>query len=210
MCTVCNDFEARVRTGTVDLSHGAIAQVVERLHGMEKAEGSSPSSSTLRGLVVTLRRTGFVLAGLVAGEGSFTVSSLPSAYADGSTRLRFRFCMTMTRRDRSVLEALQQFLGVGSIQDRPRQRTSEQPTSTFVVGSHRQLHERVIPFAETFLIATAKRQQFEEWRDAFEAHETAHPSRWGKGPSTCSVEGCHRPVRGRGVCRSHYHQLTGY
>jgi len=157
-----------------------------------------------------MRSVGFTLAGVVAGEGCFLSTRRLPAFADGSERRRFVFTMSMVREDRPLLEALQQFLGVGSLRDDAARRARWQPTSTFQVGSHRQLHDRVIPFGETFLIATNKRAQFEAWRDEFYAYEASHPSKWGKGLSTCSVDGCGRPVRGRGVCRSHYHQLTGY
>ena len=40
--------------------------------------------------------------------------------------------------------------------------------------------------------------------------DLAKTPEWGKGLSTCSVEGCDRPVRGRGLCRRHYYRATGY
>ena len=57
---------------------------------------------------------------------------------------------------------------------------------------------------------SAKRDQFDRWREEFDTYERAHPTQWGRGPSTCSEPGCHKPVRGRGLCRSHYYRATGY
>jgi hypothetical protein len=68
----------------------------------------------------------------------------------------------------------------------------------------------VIPFSERYLLPCAKRTQFERWRDELLAYRRDRPSRYGRGPSTCSVPGCGRPVRGQGVCRIHYYRLTGY
>jgi hypothetical protein len=42
------------------------------------------------------------------------------------------------------------------------------------------------------------------------SYDALRPSRHGKAPSSCSVDGCGRPVRGRGLCRSHYYRATGY
>ncbi|MEX2659690.1 MAG: LAGLIDADG family homing endonuclease [Acidimicrobiales bacterium] len=177
---------------------------------MEEAEGSSPSSSTLHGLAGALRCVGFTLAGFVAGEGSFCVTRRLPPYADGSIRRRFIFTCTVADRDRALLLALQHFLQHGSIADRPPARRSWQPTTTFTIGSNPAHHAATIPFADTFLLPSAKRDQFERWRTALEEHEKLHPSKIGKGPSPCSKPGCSRPVRGRGLCRSHYYRATGY
>jgi hypothetical protein len=210
MCSTCERFEQRVRSGSVNASHGAIAQVVERFHGMEEVESSSLSSSTLRGLADALSGVGFLLAGVVAGEGSFAVTRRLPPFADGTPRLRFVFSLTMASRDRALLAAMQRFLQVGSIHDRPPSKLHHQPTSTYFIGSHRAHHAATIPFTQRFLMPGAKRHQFDLWLSAFRAYETERPSRWGKGPSRCSEEGCERPVRGRGLCRSHYYRATGY
>jgi hypothetical protein len=131
-------------------------------------------------------------------------------YADGSQRRRFRFQMSMARRDRNLLEALRMFLGFGSIHERPTARGNWQPVSVFTVNSRRAHHAATIPFAEQFLLPCAKRRQFEHWRDELGAYELEYPSRYGKGPSPCSVQGCSQPVRGRMLCRSHYYRATGY
>ena len=90
MCSVCDDFAARWSTGTVNDSYGAIAQLVERFHGMEEVEGSIPSGSTTesraQGPV-----TDWSLAGFVAGEGYSSVTRKLPPHRDGDPRLRFVF-----------------------------------------------------------------------------------------------------------------------
>jgi hypothetical protein len=224
MCSVCVDFEQRLTADNVDLSLGAIAQVVERLHGMEKAEGSSPSSSTsqlveadiltrsfLAGIRDLHRSIGFVLAGFVAGEGTFVTTSAGEDRNDGSRRTRFVFKVSVADRDAPVLIALRTFLGGrGSIQTAAPRNPRWQSIASYSVSSRKAVRDVVIPFGETFLLPCAKCDQFEQWRDAFVRYEAAHPTQWGRGPSTCSEPGCDESVRGRGLCRSHYYRVTGY
>jgi hypothetical protein len=124
--------------------------------------------------------------------------------------LRFVLQVTMARRDEQIVVALRRFLGFGSIHATPPQRAGWQPTSTLTIASRKAHHAATIPFAETFLLPSAKRRQFELWRDALISYEAIRPTRYGKGPSPCSVPGCGRPVRGRTLCRSHYYRATGY
>jgi hypothetical protein len=145
----------------------------------------------------------------VAGEGSFTTQRL-SPYEDGSPRHKFTFCVQVACRDRHLLEAMQMFLGQGSLRDLLAKQEGWQPTSIFEIRSIRGHRRATIPFAERFLLPCAKRDQYRRWKADLDAYLERHPARWGEGPSTCSVEGCELPVRGRGVCRRHYYQLTGY
>ncbi len=159
----------------------------------------------------TIRDVGFFLAGLVAGEGSFIVSRKLPAFANGDTRLRFVFQVTMADRDRPLLEVLQTFLGFGSLYDRPTRRVGRWlPTVSFTINSISAHRAATIPFAERYLLPCAKQNQFEQWRAALDAFDVAHPNRYGKGPSPCSEPGCDLSVRGRGLCRSHYYRVTGY
>jgi hypothetical protein len=150
------------------------------------------------------------LGGFVAGEGSFIATPKQPPFKDGSPRLRFIFSITVATRDRLILEALRQFLGFGSIRELAPKRKGYEPASEYRVTSLLAHHAATIPFAERFLLPCAKRNQFEIWREAMEAQERAHPNRYGKGRSTCSVPGCDKPVRGRMLCRSHYYRVTGY
>src|SRR5690606_5338709 len=206
VCSVCERFEQRITSGSLSLPPGAIAQVVERFHGMEEVRGSNPLSSTS----ADARRLGFALGGLVAAEGSFYISRLRPDRADGTPRQRFVFQLTMSQRDRSLVESLHSFLGVGTITNRAPRSSRWQPTVTLTISGRRSHHTATIPFAETYLLPSAKRRQFEAWRDSLSSYESAHPSRYGRGPSTCSVPGCDRPVRGRGLCRGHYYRATGW
>jgi hypothetical protein len=201
MCSVCEEFERRVRAGTLN-DHGAVAQLVERLHGMEEVAGSTPVSSTHHDDEI-----GFMLGGLVAGEGSFFTKSR-GFFRNGYPRRRFVFQLWMATRDRRLVEALHQYLGVGrvSIEARPR-RDHWQPMCSVIIASHRAHHLATIPFAERFLLPSAKRQQFEDWRDRLYAYEAHAPRR---ERSICSIPGCTKFVRGRMLCRSHYYRATGY
>jgi len=116
----------------------------------------------------------------------------------------------MASRDEPLLAALRMCLGFGSIHRQPPRRQHWQPTSRLAVNSLRAHEAATIPFCERYLPATAKRSQFEAWRDALRAHDAAHPHRFGKGPSLCAEPDCGQPVRGRGLCRKHYYRATGY
>jgi len=154
---------------------------------------------------------GATLGGIVAGEGCFCVSSRGDNFVrDGSARLRFIFTVTMASRDRPILEALHQFLGAGRLTDRET-RAGCLPTSVFDIRSEKVHTGVVIPFAERFLPPfTAKYRQFASWRDRFDEYIARRPSQYGRGPSQCAEPDCNKPVRGRGLCRSHYYRVSGY
>jgi hypothetical protein len=116
----------------------------------------------------------------------------------------------MAARDAVLVESLRDFLGAGSITRRGPRRTGWQPTVTLTVSGRRSHHAATIPFADAYLLPSAKRDQFERWLGELAAYESAHPSRYGKGPSTCRILGCERPIRGRGLCRAHYYRETGW
>lgn len=79
------------------------------------------------------------------------------------------------------------------------------------MSSNKAHFAATIPFAERFLPPWShKRAQFEEWRAALLEYEEAHPQVRKRGPSPCRVPGCEKPVRGQGLCRSHYHRVTGH
>ena len=153
----------------------------------------------------------FQLGGLIAGEGCFTSHDRGEAFVrDGSPRRRFVFQLAMASRDRPLLEQLHRVLGCGQITDSHPAKAGWLPITTVSVSRERDLIDRVIPFMDRFLLPCAKRTQFEHWREELLAYLRDRPSQYGRGPSMCSVPGCGRPVRGRGVCRIHYYRLTGY
>lgn len=207
MCSVCERYEERQAAGTLSSPSGGVAQLEERLHGMQEVRGfESLHLHPFHGISVPPA----FLGGVVAGEGCFTASTT-GVYPDGSPRRRFVFLVTMASRDRALLVALRSHLGFGSLRDAPGSRSKWLPTSTLTVNSRRAHFEATIPFGERYLPAwSAKRRQFEGWRDALIEHDTLHPTRWGKGPSICDMPDCERPVRGRGLCRRHYYRATGY
>jgi len=137
-------------------------------------------------------------------------SQLRATYADGTPRRRFLFQVAVASRDLPMLEALRDALGFGSVRTVPPEREHWLPRSVYSVNSRRAHFAATIPFMEQYLLPSAKRVQYERWRDALVEHELAHPSKFGKGPSPCSEPGCDKPVRGRGLCRSHYYRATGY
>lgn len=210
MCSVCVKWEQRVAAGMVMPSTGAVAQLVERVHGMDEVARSIRVGSTLGGLAATWRALGFFFGGLVAGEGTFCVSKRGSFFKDGSPRLRFVFQVSLASWDRPLLEALQRYLGCGSICDQTAGKEHWQPKSTYTLASQRAHRAVTIPFAERFLLPSAKSDQFDAWRERLRAYEDEHPTRMYRGRSLCSEDGCDRVVRGQGLCRIHYYRVTGY
>jgi hypothetical protein len=153
----------------------------------------------------------FVLGGLVAAEGSFIVTTRGLSFvSDGSPRLRFVFQLTMATRDRELLESLHRLLGAGSVNDRPARDSRWLPYSVYTLNSMKMHKARTIPFAESCVLASAKRRQFEQWRDALYRYEVERPTQYGRAPSIGSEPGCGQPVRARALCRSDYYRATGY
>jgi hypothetical protein len=213
MCSVCQTAAARDTADNLEIPHGAVAQLAERLHGMQEVEGSNPFSSTdtRDPLHRVWRSIGFTLGGFVAGEGWFSTKRRQDRFVrDGSERLRFVFGVTIARRDRRILEALAAFLGHGAIRDKPPSRPNHQPLSELAISSMRIHRAATIPFARSFLLPCHKREQFEAWVESIDAYEKRRPSQYGRGRSECSQPDCEKPVRGRSLCRSHYYRATGY
>lgn len=173
---------------------------------MAEVRGSTPLGSTYIGQI-----SPWALGGYVAGEGCFTTTRASTrARIDGSVRLRFVFEVTAASRDADLVQALHQRLTVGSVRRYQPSNPQHLEAVRLTVSSRRAHFAATIPFMERYLLPCAKRRQYEKWRDALVEHDRAHPSRYGKGPSPCSVPGCECPVRGRGLCRSHYYRATGY
>ncbi|MEX2254119.1 MAG: LAGLIDADG family homing endonuclease [Acidimicrobiia bacterium] len=149
-----------------------------------------------------------MLAGFVAGEGSFNVTRRLPPFADRVPRLSFRFDVTVATRDRPILEQLRSLLGFGSITDRRPGKPAWQPTSQLRIASIKAHLAATIPWADEHLLVSNKRAQYERWRDALLGYEIEHPRQVGR--SRCSEPGCDDFVRGRGLCRRHYYRATGY
>ena len=202
MCSTCRAYETGGWADSLTSQLGAVAQLEERVTGSHEVVGSSPISST--------HSHGFMLGGLVAGEGCFTTSRRLPSFADGQPRLRFKFSVEMASRDRQLLEQLRDFFGRGSIHDTPA-RPAE-------LAAHEHLPHRLNcrsprrdhPFGEAYLLDCAKRRQFEEWKEALRKYEDENIRRSRRVRSRCSMVGCDKPVRGRGLCRQHYYRATGY
>lgn len=206
MCVVCETVEGEA-AANVGSPHGGVAQLVERLHGMQEVSWvRSPSPPPW--MSPAQRERGFFLGGLVTGEGSFIVTRGPQL-ADGERALRFVFSVTMASRDRPLLLGLRDAIGRGSVRDSEPQKPHWQPRSVLTINSRRAHVDATIPFMDAFLLApTHKRVQYEQWKGALLAYEVERPRKVGR--STCSEPECTGVVRGRGLCRAHYYRATGW
>jgi hypothetical protein len=120
------------------------------------------------------------------------------------------FDVVVAQRDRGMLEQLRELLGFGSIADRVARHERHLPQSAFRIGSMHAHKAATIPFCDEYLLPSAKHDQYALWRGALLSWDELRPTRYGRGPSPCSAPGCEKPVRGRGLCRSHYYRATGY
>lgn len=204
MCIVCDRSELAPGLSLSD--SGPVAQLVERHAGSVEVRGSNPRRST--SFLPDLRPLGFMLGGFIAGEGCFYNSKLLQTFQDGSPKKRFVFCVSVASRDLPLLRLLRTVVGYGSIRQANVTNPAWLPQSVLTVNSLLAHQNATIPFMDEFLLQSAKREQFLKWKEAFEAYLAEHPPR--RGRSVCSIPGCEEFVRGRGLCRSHYYQATGW
>jgi hypothetical protein len=136
------------------------------------------------------------VGGFVAAEGSFTISGRPPS---------FTFAVGLGALDKGMCQGLQSFLGVGHLTAFARRRVHYDDEVCFAVRSLRDLVEVVVPFMDEHLPPSYKRIQNETWR----ARLLDYWEHDAKRVRPCSVEGCKRPRRAKGLCRSHYYAAFG-
>ena len=101
---------------------------------------------------------GHYLAGVVAGEGSFTISD------DGRGYQSAELYIGMDSRDKDLLKLFDEVLDCGAV--RQRQDSSSSDIWTYCCSNFGDLVLRVIPFFDKYGFKSAfKQQQYDEWRE---------------------------------------------
>lgn len=156
------------------------------------------------------RRLGFALGGFVAGEGCFSSRTIERRPPGTTPRMRFTFTVTVAARDRCLVGALHEHLGVGGVYEGEPRRPGWQPTVSLQVTALADHLAATIPFAERFLHpAGHKYRQYRSWHDRLHEYRRGEAERAASRPTTCSTPDCGRPIRARGLCRGCYWRATG-
>jgi LAGLIDADG DNA endonuclease family protein len=130
----------------------------------------------------------------VVAEGCFQVP--PGASTS------FSFVVALGATDREMVELLRDVLGCGRIQWRERRQPHYDDEVTFVVRRVRDLVEVIVPFMDEHLPMSYKRDQYEAWREVLLEY-------WARGVRRrrpCTIVGCTRVQRAKGLCRHHYYE----
>ncbi len=111
--------------------------------------------------------TKWFLAGFIEGEGSLCVSIKAHPTAKFGYYVDPEFFIYQHKSGVSVLKLAQEIFGTGSIH--PKQGNED--VLVYAITSRRSLRERVIPFFETYMVLSAKRDVFERFREIVIAME---------------------------------------
>jgi hypothetical protein len=134
------------------------------------------------------------VGGFVAAEGTFT-----------RTNRNHTFRVSLGEVDAVSCELLRAFFGVGHVYHYARRREHYDDEVVFQVRRTQDLVNVIIPFMDEHLPASYKRQQYGAWR----AEVIDFWDYQMKRRRNCTIDGCGRPQKGRGVCRIHYYALYG-
>lgn len=133
------------------------------------------------------------IAGFVAAEGTFTRSG---------PRPGFTFAVGLGASDAGTCTELHGYFGVGTIHTFPRRKSNYDDEVTYQVRALGDLIHVVVPFMDEHLPPSYKRQQYEVWRAALMDYWHHGARQPGRRP--CTIDGCDRPQRAKGLCRHHY------
>jgi hypothetical protein len=136
------------------------------------------------------------IAGFTAAEGTFVVSGEPPS---------FTFAIALGGADRESCSLLRCALDVGQIAAYKRRRPHFDDEVRFQVRRLKDLVEVVVPFMDEHLPSSHKREQYLVWRAQLLDY-WVHRARRRR---PCTVEGCDRPQRAKGVCLQHYYERFG-
>ncbi|MEX2538273.1 MAG: LAGLIDADG family homing endonuclease [Actinomycetota bacterium] len=131
------------------------------------------------------------LGGLVAAEGSFN-----------RTSDRFRFAVALAETDTPLCEMAAELLDVGHVYHYPRRQPHYHDEVIFAVQSIPELVHTIVPFMDSHLPLSKKRDQYLKWRQEL----LAYWEKKAKRRRTCVLNGCSSARRAKGLCRHHYFQ----
>jgi hypothetical protein len=122
---------------------------------------------------------------VLAGESGFWIRERRERRADGSARGRFVFDVLMADRDADLLHDLQRTLRVGRVRMIPPRRAGWLASAQLRITARADNVERVVPFADRYLLPSAKRDAFLAWRaELLRERPTGEPE---AEPSMCTV-----------------------
>ena len=115
------------------------------------------------------------IVGLTDGEGSFTafVRNIDqSTERIRRTRIEPRFYVRLVERDKTILDALKNYFGCGSIYFQKDRRKNHQDCYRYEVFNRKEIQEKIIPFfKENRLRFPSKRKDFKIFCELMERIE---------------------------------------
>jgi hypothetical protein len=125
------------------------------------------------GAVNQQERPGFEqwVVGFVDGEGCFSISVVRNRVCRLGWQVQHEFSVTQGAPSLPALELLRQFFGVGMLIMNRRHDNHREPLWRFSVKRRVDLMDVVVPFFEDHPLVTAKRADFELFREALELIE---------------------------------------
>jgi hypothetical protein len=136
------------------------------------------------------------IGGFVAAEGTFVARPW-----DG----HFAFTVALGATDRETVELLHRFFRCGRTTWRRRRKEHFDDEVAFVVRKLRDLVDTLVPFMDRHLEESYKRRQYLAWR----AEVLDYWEHGMRRRRLCTVEGCERIQRAKGLCRHHYYVAFG-
>ena len=100
------------------------------------------------------------VTGFVDGEGCFSISISQKRFRVPEVRLKFE--IEVREDDEPILEQIKQLLGCGSIYRLEYERYRKwRPHVKYMVGSFKEIKEKIIPFFKNYPLQAKKRKQFD-------------------------------------------------
>src|SRR3990167_9718573 len=100
------------------------------------------------------------VTGFVDGEGCFAITISRIRFKVAEVRLKFE--IELREDDEPILEEIQKVLGCGSIYRLEYERYKKwRPHVKFMVGSYKDIKEKIIPFFKKYPLQAKKKKQFE-------------------------------------------------
>jgi hypothetical protein len=133
------------------------------------------------------------VSGFVAAEATFTVTGSPPS---------FTFAISLGAQDRASCALACQLFDRGHAWAYPRRHAHFDDEVHFSVRKMKDLVEVVVPFMDEHLPPSHKREQYLVWR----AQLLDYWKHDAKRRRPCTIDGCERLQRAKGLCRQHYFQ----